>query len=90
MEFILKYLFLTPQNICVLKNSPCLNSTGEPFLNAFVSAQADCSQKTDGGRCGPFLPCLATGSALHRHKLNIGRESSNCSLATGSQSLILH
>lgn len=38
----------------------------------------------------PFSPSLAIGSALHHHKCNIGRGSSNCSLTTGSQSLTLH
>lgn len=89
MEFTLKYYFDTIKHVCPQKIQ-YLNSTEKPFLNAFVSSQASCSQKTDGGRCSPFSSSLAIGSALHHHKFKISRESSNCSLATGSQSLISH
>lgn len=47
----------------------------------------DCPSKLMGAGAVPSLPI---GSGLHHHKPKTIRESSNCPLVTGSQSLILY
>lgn len=89
MECTLRYSY-RQQKTHVGSEVQYLNSTGEPFKNAFVSTQAACSQKTDGAGAVPSPPSLSLGSALQHRRPKMSRESSNCSLATGSQSLIFH
>lgn len=85
----IKIFILTPENMCVLKNT-MLNWYRRAFIKCLcLHPVYDSSRRLMGAGAIPSHPGLPIGSALH-HKLKILRESVTRSLATGTQSFILH